>query len=155
MIRRLLVVFACCFCTPWSLSQSAKGMQKQASPVSPSNNVAPSKRESYCDDGGTLGQVQCLTAFNRQLDAEMNVIYQKALARLPDRDEQDSRKQREQLRRSQRAWVPYMRENCTLIGGQEGGSNLWVSYFAAMCEERELRQRIQFLEGIAGAESKP
>ena len=41
-----------------------------------------------------------------------------------------------------------LQENCALEGGLEGGSNLWVTHFASLCEERELKARIAFLHGI-------
>ena len=115
----------------------------------------PSTRYSQCDDGGTLQQVQCLAAFHRELDAELNVVYQRALARMPKVSPQDDRKSREQLRRSQRAWLLFMRENCVLRDGQEGGSNLWVTYHAAICEEQEIQARIRFLEEITTEPGKP
>jgi hypothetical protein len=42
-----------------------------------------------------------------------------------------------------------MREDCALQGGMQGGSNAWVSTFAGLCEEKELKNRIEFLKSIA------
>ena len=68
---------------------------------------------------------------------------------MPERDPQDSRRDQEQLRKSERAWLTYMHEDCALQGGMQGGSNAWVSTFAGLCEEKELKNRIDFLKSIA------
>lgn len=116
---------------------------KQAQPA-----AQTSESESYCDEGGTLEQVQCLAKITKKLDAEMNAVYQKALTAMPEKSETDTRKEREQLRKSQRAWLKYKDENCNLIGGMEGGSNLWVTYFSVQCENEAITNRIKFLKGI-------
>jgi uncharacterized protein YecT (DUF1311 family) len=106
--------------------------------------------EAACDGAdGHLAQVQCLSKQIAQLDKEMNKVYQQALVARPAQDTSDSRKNREQLRRSQRAWLTYKKENCVLVGGLEGGSNLWVTHFAGQCEKEELERRIEFLKGVA------
>jgi uncharacterized protein YecT (DUF1311 family) len=61
------------------------------------------------------------------LDDELNRVYKLALTAMPAKDDQDIRKGREQLRKSQRAWLVYVREECDLEGGLQGGSNSWVS----------------------------
>lgn len=104
-----------------------------------------------CGGEGNLANVQCLGRYLRWLDAELNRAYSGALSRLPMQDATDDRRNREQLRKSQRAWLKYKAENCVVEGAQEGGSNLWVSHFAAVCEERETRARIHFLRKITGS----
>lgn len=84
----------------------------------------------------------------QNLDNELNRVYKLALEVLPDKDESDNRKSKEQLRKSQRAWLTYLHEECTLEGGLEGGSNSWVTTFANDCEEKELKSRIEFLKSI-------
>lgn len=79
------------------------------------------------------------------LGKRLNRVFQRALKTLPEKDGQDSRKEQEQLRKSQRAWLQYKSENCALVGGLEGGGNQWVSYFGALCEEKMLVERIKFL----------
>lgn len=96
-----------------------------------------------------LSQVQCGAEQNQRLDAELNAAYQAALARLPDQDQWDIRKGKEQLRKSQRAWLKFKDENCALEGGLAGGSNLAVSEFANLCAARELAARIKFLRRVA------
>jgi uncharacterized protein YecT (DUF1311 family) len=104
--------------------------------------------DSGCGGQGHLADVQCLGRYLQWLDREINAAYVKAVAKLPVQDSTDDRRGREQLRKSQRAWLQYKRENCTLIGGLEGGSNLAVAQEAAMCEEREIKSRIKFLRSI-------
>ena len=102
-----------------------------------------------CDaESSNFAQTQCLGKYLEWLDVELNRVYADALAKMPESDPTDDRKSREQLRKSQRAWLGYKTENCTLEGALEGGSNLWVTHFDAECEVRELRQRIRFLRSI-------
>ena len=110
--------------------------------------VTFSMDDSGCGGEGHLADVQCLGRYLRWLDGELNRAYAKALSKMPASDPNDDRKSREQLRKSQRAWLKYKSDNCTLEGALEGGSNLWVTHFAAICEERETKTRIRFLEGI-------
>ncbi|MBG9390082.1 lysozyme inhibitor LprI family protein [Caenimonas aquaedulcis] len=107
-----------------------------------------SLEDSGCGGEGNAADVACLAQYLGWLDSQMNVAYLRALKALPEQDQMDKRKEREQLRKSQRAWLVYERENCALVGGREGGSNLWVTHFAAMCNERELKERIKFLKAF-------
>jgi uncharacterized protein YecT (DUF1311 family) len=102
-----------------------------------------------CDGGSTAEQVRCIGTQLKALDQELNRVYKLALTALPAKDDQDSRKEQEQLRKSQRAWLRYKDDNCALVGGLEGGSNLSVTHFAALCEKEEVERRIEFLKGIA------
>ena len=45
--------------------------------------------------------------------------------------------------------MQYNAQNCTLMGGLEGGSNLAVTEFEARCEKEEIEKRIQFLKRVA------
>jgi uncharacterized protein YecT (DUF1311 family) len=105
--------------------------------------------DSGCGGEGHLADVQCLGRYLRWLDGEMNSAYALALTKLPIQDSTDDRRSREQLRKSQRAWLRYKAENCALAGSLEGGSNLWVTHFAGLCEERETKDRIKFLGSIS------
>jgi len=90
----------------------------------------------------------------QSLDNNLNKVYKIALATMPEKDDSDNRKEREQLRKSQRAWLAYSREQCALEGGLEGGSNSWVSTFAGDCMEKELNSRINFLQSIVDGKFK-
>lgn len=103
---------------------------------------------SGCGGDGNLGDTQCLGRYLKWLEGELTQAYGKALSKMPPSHPMDIRKSREQLRKSQQAWLKYKSDNCRLEGALEGGSNLWVTHFAAICEERELRQRISFLRKI-------
>jgi uncharacterized protein YecT (DUF1311 family) len=102
-----------------------------------------------CDGGSHREEMECQGKRLESLDAELNKVYKLALASMPEHDQQDDRRDREQLRKSQRAWLVYVHEQCNLEGGQQGGSNSWVSTFAGQCEEREYYSRIGFLKSIA------
>ena len=122
-----------------------------------STSGSASSAAADCDDlaDNHMKQVQCIAGRIKVLDQELNRIYQFALAALPEHDQQDTRKEREQLRKSQRAWLKFKDENCTLIGAQDGGDNLWVTHFAALCEEKEMQERIKFLRTVANVPVKP
>jgi uncharacterized protein YecT (DUF1311 family) len=99
--------------------------------------------------GSHFEQMQCQGKRLKSLDDELNRVYQLALDAMPAKNALDIRKGREQLRRSQRAWLTYFHEDCTLIGGLRGGSDSWVTTFASDCEEKALADRIAFLQAIA------
>jgi len=102
-----------------------------------------------CDAQDHLSEVRCTAAEVARLNEELGAAYQKALDARPERDEFDLRKVRDQLRKSQLAWEKYKDENCTLLGGLEGGSNLWVTDFSEQCEKDEIQKRIEFLNRVA------
>jgi len=104
-----------------------------------------------CDTGSHVDDMACQAEHLKTLDAELNRVYQQALAALPQNNAQDIRKGREQLRESQRAWLAYLHANCAFIGGQQGGSNSYVSSFAADCEQKEMTSRITFLKSITAS----
>jgi uncharacterized protein YecT (DUF1311 family) len=145
-MRTLLLSLAICTCAIPAFSADAAAVSKAARPGSFAGDF--SMEDSGCGGEGTLADVQCLARYQQWLDRELNQAYAKALSKMPVSDPTDARKSREQLRKSQRAWLKYKTENCTLQGALEGGSNLWVTNFAAMCEERETKERIRFLGSI-------
>jgi uncharacterized protein YecT (DUF1311 family) len=93
--------------------------------------------------------VRCIQRTIDLLNEKVDSAYRKALYARPERDDFDLRKNRDQLRKSQVAWLAYKDENCTLVGGLEGGSNLWVTQFSAECEIDEIEKRIDFLQRVA------
>ena len=105
-------------------------------------NTCMSKAQSHVE------QDQCQAAQLDRLDNALNAIYPAALSALPN-DDVDSRKNQEQLRKSQRAWLAYVQENCTLEGALEGGSGAWVSTFSVACKIEAFRKRIAYLTKIA------
>lgn len=100
-------------------------------------------------NGSHIAATACQGKRLKSLDAELNRVYMLALAAMPEKDDQDDRKGREQLRKSERAWLTFLHENCALEGGLQGGSNSWVSTFAGDCEEKEVASRIIFLKSVA------
>jgi len=45
------------------------------------------------------------------------------------------------LRSSQAAWLQYKAANCPLMGAIQGGSNLWITHFAAIRDPPHRRPR--------------
>ncbi len=105
-----------------------------------------------CDGTDHLSEVQCTAVDVRRLNVELDEVHEKALESRPEQDDWESRKTRDQLRKSQAAWLQYKEENCVLVGGLEGGSNLWVSDFAQQCDKQEIENRIDFLKRVANGE---
>lgn len=102
-----------------------------------------------CEIGAHLPGVQCLAQVGMVQDAKLNDVYRAALAALPPNDQSDSRRNREQLVKAQRAWLKFRDEHCTVVGAQEGGSNMSVTFNAQMCESSLTDERIKFLKTIA------
>jgi uncharacterized protein YecT (DUF1311 family) len=63
------------------------------------------------------------------LNAQLDGLYRTALEKRPDSDRFDIRKGKAQLIKAEDAWQKYRTEHCKFVGGLQGGSNLWVSYF--------------------------
>jgi len=114
-----------------------------------SSNAVADEKDCMSRAQAHAEQDQCQLEELNRLDKELNRIYPFALKSLPVLDESDPRKQQEQLRKSQRAWLVYVQENCALEGGLEGGSSAWVSTFSSSCHKEELRKRIEYLRKIA------
>lgn len=131
----------------WLQAATAQGVAQQSEKQAERSGATLAA--SDCGGRAHLEEVQCLARYLQWLDGELNRAYQIALAKTPVKGVTDDRKSREQLRRSQRAWLKYKDENCALIGGLEGGSSLWVTHYAGLCEEREVKDRIKFLRSIS------
>lgn len=103
-----------------------------------------------CVSGGSHYEENlCLGKRVKNLDDELNRVYKLAPAAIPENNAQDTRKDREQLRKSQSAWLTDVGENCALKGGLQGGFNSWVSTLDGLCEEQEFNSRIAFLKSVA------
>jgi uncharacterized protein YecT (DUF1311 family) len=111
--------------------------------------MADSAIENCDSDDNNFDQMACLSRNLDKLDKELNATYQAALAAMPKTSDDDNRKEQQQLRKSQRAWLKYKDENCALVGGLEGGNNRWVGKFSAMCEVDAVTDRIKFLKTIS------
>jgi uncharacterized protein YecT (DUF1311 family) len=111
--------------------------------------------DSGCGGKGLFDDTRCLAKYLEWLDTQLNETYRLALAKLPAQDPIDNRRAREQLRKSQRAWLKYKDENCALVGGLTGGSNPNVTMFVVQCMEGEVKDRIAFLKRIANGEQEP
>ena len=98
-----------------------------------------------------IAAIACQSKRLKDLDAELNHVYKLALDAMPENGKQDIRKNREQRRKSQRAWFTFLHENCALEGELQGWSYSRVSTFAGDCEEKELTNRITFLKSVAAS----
>lgn len=94
---------------------------------------------------------ECRAKLQAEKSKVLDVLFAAALKRLPESGELDSRKARQQLVLAQKAWRDYVDKNCDFIGGQQGGSNPWVSYFAAECVIEETQKRIDFFKNSLGS----
>ena len=118
----------------------------------PLSLFAQARPETACEGADHISQVRCLGLQIDRLNTELDSAYRQALNARPEKDGSDSRKDRDQLQKSQLVWLKYKDENCALIGGLEGGSNLWVTDFTAQCEKDEIQKRIEFLKRVANGE---
>lgn len=97
-----------------------------------------SETEKGCD-GSTYEMVECLKDKTAVWDKRLNAAYPKALAAAQP-------KQREQLRKAQRAWVAYRDANCLYWGLGEGTI---ARIQAGDCMYRMTKKRAEELEGTA------
>ena len=85
-----------------------------------------------------------------KLDKELNLIWKKALAKVPAAGKTDDlRKERAQFITAQKAWLQYRENHCAVMGGLQGGSNQWVTIFAQNCDIGMTQERIKFLKEVA------
>jgi uncharacterized protein YecT (DUF1311 family) len=94
--------------------------------------------EQGCD-GSTYEMVQCFMAKTEQWDKRLNIAYPKAL-------DMAQPKQREQLRKAQRAWVAFRDSNCLYWDLGEGTI---ARIQAGDCMYRLTKERALELEGAA------
>ena len=81
----------------------------------------------------------------KSLEKDLDSGYQEALGKLPVTSKWDTRETKGQLEKAQRAWRVYRDENCSYVGGLQGGSSKWVTTFADDCAIEETEKRIDFL----------
>lgn len=96
----------------------------------------PGDAEKGCD-GSTYEMVECFKAKTEAWDKRLNAAYPKALAAAQP-------KQREQLRKAQRAWVAYRDANCLYWALGEGTI---ARIQASDCMYRMTKERAEELEG--------
>ena len=90
-------------------------------------------------NGSTYEMVDCFKAKTAQWDKRLNTAYPKALSMAQP-------KQREQLRKAQRAWVAYRDANCLYWDLGEGTI---ARIQAGDCMYRMTKERAEELEGAA------
>ena len=108
----------------------------------------PAHAADICAQTSSREQLECLAGETTRLQGVLDGLYSAILAKLPDHDPADKRRDRAQLVRAEDAWKVYVDQNCTFAGAAEGGSNSWVSNFISRCEIDELGKRIAFLKSL-------
>jgi uncharacterized protein YecT (DUF1311 family) len=96
----------------------------------------------------TLAVAQCSAEKLKKLEGDLDSVYQQALGKLPEVNNQDNRKTKDQLRKAQGAWRIYRDENCLYVGGLEGGNSMWVTEFSNECALVETEKRIDFFRHL-------
>lgn len=96
----------------------------------------------------SLEAAQCQIERLKHLETELNARYQEALEKLPDTNVWDARQTKDQLKKAQSAWRVYRDENCSYVGGLQGGSGRWVTIFAVDCDLEETEKRIDFFKHL-------
>ncbi len=123
----------------------AQAIPKQARPAVISPNLESCNEHPQ----GTRAGSECLDKTLKKLDSELNGKYAKALSKLP-LEESDIRFTQDQLRKSQRAWLKYVDENCSLVGALDvwGGTTNSITYHSLLCRVQSYTERIEFLDLI-------
>jgi uncharacterized protein YecT (DUF1311 family) len=89
-----------------------------------------------------------MAALQKVQDRELNVVYRAALQALPEQDSWDKRRNRENLVKAQRAWLQFRDTHCTVVGAQEGGSNISITFATQRCEWDMTDDRAKFLKSV-------
>ena len=133
-IKFILIAVPLLFLACWPAE--AKGVRKSAS----------------CDGLDHPQEIACIAKDISEKKARLDSLYHAALSKLSDHDPNDNRRSRSQLEKSETAWSQYVEENCAYVGGQEGGSNSWVTYFSELCLVDEYDARITFFRDPPSSE---
>ncbi|NWD66707.1 DUF1311 domain-containing protein [Pseudomonas gingeri] len=109
---------------------------------------------AMADDGpcstqsSSLETAQCSAEKLKYLEQKLDFSYEAALKTLPDTSRWDIRKTKGQLIKAQSAWRIYMEENCSYVGGLQGGNNMMVTEFSNECSLQETEKRIDFFRDL-------
>jgi len=114
--------------------------------------MSPQIGTDECEIGTHLPGVQCFAQARKRQDVQLHAAYRRALAALPASDPRDDRRNRGQLVKAQKAWLSYRQAHCTVVGAQEGGGNISITYYVQRCESDLTDARMKFLASIAGSE---
>lgn len=98
---------------------------------------------------GSMETAQCMAEKLKSVEAQLDSSFQEALETRPDAgDLVDIRKTKAQLKKAQNAWRVYRNENCSYVGGLQGGSDIWVTIFSTECALHETERRIEFFKNL-------
>lgn len=130
-----------------ALAASAQTKEPKAAAIPKESTGGPGAEE--CEAGANLPGVQCMAQLQMKQDRSLNAVYRAAIRALPENDSWDNRRNRAQLVKAQRAWLQYRTKHCTVVGAQEGGSNMSITFASQLCESSLTEERIRFLESVA------
>jgi len=117
-------------------SAAAQPVQKESKDAIPNGGAGTgAQSEQDCDFAGTW-QGDCLDARIKRLDMTLNAAFERALVG------QASRGLSEELHKSQRAWLQYLKANCGFVGVWGGVSGAGSAFYKQSCIAREYVARI-------------
>jgi len=99
-------------------------------------------------ENSSLEAAQCSAEKLKLLEQQLDSSYMAALKKLPDTNHWDIRKTKDQLIKAQAAWKTYRDENCSYVGGLQGGKNMMVTDFSIECSLQETEKRIGFFRNL-------
>ncbi|NWB51118.1 lysozyme inhibitor LprI family protein [Pseudomonas gingeri] len=99
-------------------------------------------------ENSSLDAAQCAAEKLKYLEQKLESSYEAALKKMPETSNWDVRKAKKQLMKSQDAWRVYRDENCSYVGGLQGGNNMMVTDFSNECSLKETEKRIEFFRNL-------
>ena len=94
-----------------------------------------------------LEMAQCFDLLKQKREAEIEKLYQAALAKMPEKAD-DSRSSVKQFIKEHSAWKQYAHEHCAFFAGLMEGKSSWIDTSELRCDLRELDARIAFLSDL-------
>ena len=85
-----------------------------------SSSALVAKAQEDCAEGSDREQLACLSSKIDTAKQELQKVYQAALAKMPENDSSERRRNKDQLVQAQTAWQAYVKVNCAYVGGTEG-----------------------------------
>ncbi len=132
-----------------TLASASAAQTKLPKMVNPAKVDSSKDKEEECEVEPNLPGVQCFAKSRKAQDRRLNAAYKAALAVLPQNDPTDSRRNKAQLVKAERAWLKFREEHCPVVGAQEGGSNMSITFNSQLCESNLTDERIKFLKSVA------
>lgn len=100
-----------------------------------------------CNRGSAVDFEECARKANKKADAELNRVYQKLMALLPDGDSAKGLT-RSQLREDELKWVRWKESYCAAHGEKTGGASTWKSAYTVECWARATEDQTRKLKRL-------